>query len=195
MAITVNQVLAICLVLVLIGFVAVLGVMAANAIGLIKRSKDLVETGNEIAKKASVKVDEVSGKVTNIVDEVADNTGLVSKALVGTGAGLAAFVVGKFFVKAALGRVGFVNSFVASRERKKAAKEIELSRETIKAVNKQAKREREAFKKAGKQSKKIQKKEAKAAAKMAKVSKKTAKKLAKAEKKQIKKAKKAAKRK
>ena len=62
---TVNQILVICLILVLIAFVVVVAIMAKHAIELMKKTKVLVGDGQEMLDETKVKVNEAEDKIIN----------------------------------------------------------------------------------------------------------------------------------
>ena len=161
MRLTVNQVLVICLILVLIAFLVILATMAKHAIGLIERSKVLVKSGNEMVDEAKSRLNTITDRMLDTINRVADDTAPAVKAFAGTGMGFFIINVVNTLFKGVTGRIGIVNSMAAKAERKKAQKEIKRSQETIKALNRQAQLERKAYKNAARQQKKLAAKAAK----------------------------------
>jgi len=164
MVITINQVIAFCLVGVLIAFIVVLGLMAGPAIELLKKSKTLVETGNEAVTETKSKLEEIENKVLEAAKAVIRDTSPVVKVIACVGIGLTLLSLLKGLFRWITGGSGL---FAARRERRIAEREIQLSRQTIKKINRQSKLEREAFERAEAQKKKLQKKEAENARKAA----------------------------
>lgn len=158
---TINQIIAFCLVAVLVAFIVVLANMAYHAIGLIKRSKVLVEAGNNAVEETKSKIGEISDRLIEALKAVVTDTTPVVRAVAGTGILFAGFGLIRLIVGAFLGRLGILSALASRRERKIAEKEIMESRKTIKAVNRQKKLERQAFARAEKQSRMIARKEAK----------------------------------
>lgn len=163
MTLTVNQILVICLILVLVGFVVVMAIMAVHAIELLKKTKGLVGDGQELVNSSRGKVDEVTGKVINAATSVMGDTSPAVKALGATAGGLTALNVAGMVGRSLIRRGGIIAAVADRRERKKARKEIKKSRKVVKQVNKQARIEAKAVKKAKKVSKKARKAEKKAA--------------------------------
>ena len=164
MVITINQIIAFCLVGVLIAFIVVLGMMAGPAIELLKKTKTLVDTGNEAVTETKSKLEEIENKVIEAAKAVVRDTSPVVKVIACVGIGLTLFNLLKGLFRWITPGGGFLD---ARRERKKAEKEIQLSRQTIKRINRQSKLEREAFERAEAEKKKMQKIEAENARKAA----------------------------
>ena len=174
---SINQVIAFCLVAVLIGFLVVVALMAVQAIDLLKKTKVLVGVSKDAVEDVKGKADEISDGAITAVNGVIADSSIGVKAVAAVGAGLTALNVASKLVKSVLRTVGLIPAKSSRKERRKAAKEIRLSRKTIRDMNKQAKAERRAFAKAEKSSKKLQKKEfaiAKKEAKKAKAAQKIA---------------------
>ena len=164
MVITINQIIAFCLVGVLIAFIVVLGMMAGPAIELLKKTKTLVDTGNEAVTETKSKLEEIENKVIEAAKAVVRDTSPVVKVIACVGIGLTLFNLLKGLFRWIAPGGGFLD---ARRERKKAEKEIQLSRQTIKRINRQSRLEREAFERAEAEKKKMQKIEAENARKAA----------------------------
>lgn len=162
---TVNQILVICLILVLIAFVVVVAIMAKHAIELIKRTKVLVEDGQGVLDGTKEKVNTAGDKIINAATSVAEDTTPALKAL-GAAAGSLTTVnllsmVGRGLVR----HGGLISAMADRRERKKARKELKKSKKMIRKVNKQTKREKKAYKKNKKQAARNRKAEIRAAKK------------------------------
>jgi len=157
MVITINQIIAFCLVGVLIAFIVVLGMMAGPAIELLKKTKGLVETGNEAVTETKSKLEEIENKVLEAAKAVIRDTSPVVKVIACVGVGLTLFSLLRGLFRWITGGSGL---FAARRERRIAEREIQLSRQTIKKINRQSRLEREAFERAEAQKKKLQKIEA-----------------------------------
>ena len=190
MVFTINQILVICLILVLIAFLVILGIMAEHAIGLIRRSKVLVKAGNELIEDATGKVEEVKVRADGVLDkaldtisDIASDTGPVIKALCGAALGLTVFNLISGIRKSLVSGGGVVGSILGRRDRRKAEKQIRESRRTIKQINRQTELEKKAVAKAEKVSAKLRKRESRIAKKDAKAAARNAKHLEKAERK------------
>lgn len=164
MVVTINQIIAFCLVGVLIAFIVVLGMMAGPAIELLKKTKTLAETGNAAVTETKSKLEEIENKVLEAAKAVIRDTSPVVKVIACVGIGLTLFNLLKGLFRWITPGGGFLD---ARRERKRAEKEIQLSRQTIKRINKQSRLEREAFERAEAEKKKMQKIEAENARKAA----------------------------
>ena len=164
---TINQDIAFCLVAVLIGFLVCLAVMAKHAVELLKKTKTLADKSNEAVDDVKGRFNRLSDDAIEAVSAVAADTSGAVKALTVAGAGLTALGLLKFLVRLLTGSSVF-SSMSTARERKRAKKEIKLSKQTIKGLNKQAELEKKARKKAAKKTAKFQKQDAKAAAKASK---------------------------
>ncbi len=196
MTLSINQVLVICLILVLIAFVVVVAIMAKHAIELLKKTKGLVADGQVVLEESKGKVDEISTKVTDAANSVIADTTPTIKALGATATGLTAINLLKLVGGAIVKGGGIFSVMSDRRERKKSRKELKKSRKMVKEINKQTALEAKAIKRSKAVAKKAAKAEKvaskKAAAKAAKLSKKASKKAKKVAKKDKKKAKKAA---
>ena len=185
MALTVNQILVICLILVLIGFVVVMAVMAKHAIELLKKTKVLVGDGQELVEASKGKVNEAGDKIIGAATAVITDTAPAVKAVGATAGGLTAINLVSMVGRGLVRNGGFFAARADRRARKIARKELKKSRKMVKKVNKQAKLEAKAVKRAKQVTAKIQKAERKA-------DKKASKKAAKKAKKEAKKARRAA---
>ncbi len=176
MALSINQILVVCLIVVLVAFVVVMAIMAVHAIGLIKKSKELVNSGNKAVEDTKAMLAETGDKVKVAAGQVVEDSTPAVKAVACLGAGIVALSAVKTLARFLLPGFGS-----AARERRKAAKEIRLSKKTIRKMSEQARLEREAAVKANKlslkQQKKIARTNAKASKKMARKKKKLDKKL------------------
>ena len=165
MTLTVNQILVICLILVLVGFVVVLAVMAKHAIELMKKTKVLVGDGTELVDVSKAKVNEAGDKIIGAATAVISDTAPAIKAVGATAGGLTAINLVSMVGRGLVRRGGFFAAMADRRERKKTRKELKKSRKMVKKVNKQTKREAKAVKKAKKMSGELRKAEKKAARK------------------------------
>ena len=164
---TVNQVLVVCLILVLVGFVVVMAIMAVHAIELLKKTKGLVGDGQEMLDSSKNKVDQIGDKIINAAVSVASDTAPTIKALGATAGGLTALNLVSMVGRGLVRRGGFFAAMSDRRARKKARKEIRKSRKMVRKVNKQAKLETKAVARAKKAAKKARKAEKKAERKAA----------------------------
>ena len=72
---TINQVLAFCLVAVLVGFLVILGMMAVQAIDLLKKTKVLVSTGKDAVEEVKKKAEDLTdGAMTAVNGVIADSS-------------------------------------------------------------------------------------------------------------------------
>jgi hypothetical protein len=164
MVLSVNQVLVIGLILVLIAFVVVVAIMAYHAIELIENSKKLINTSNGVVEIAGKKLDDIEDTAQSILDGIKEDMSPVLKIIGGSALVLTALNLSSLIVK--LITNGSIFGGVSTRrERKRAEREIRLSKKALQQVNKQVALEREAHKRAEKQSQELKKKEARAAAK------------------------------
>ena len=163
---TINQILAFCLVAVLIGFLVVLAILAKHAVELLKKTKTLTEKGTEAVDDVKGRFDKLSDDALSAVGAVAADTSGAVRFISAAGVGLAALGFGKVLFRLLTG--SGISAMSTARERKRAKKEIKLSRQTIKELNKQSELEKKARRKAAKKAQKYQKQDAKTAAKAAK---------------------------
>lgn len=182
MTLTVNQILVICLILVLIGFVVVMAIMAVHAIELMKKTKVLVGDGQELVDSSKAKVNEAGDKIISAATAVVSDTAPTIKALGATAGGLTAFNLVGMVGRGLARRGGLFAAMADGRARKKTRKELKKSRKLVKKINKQAKKEAKAVNKAKKISKKAAKVDKKLAKKIAKKEAKMARKAARKEK-------------
>ena len=159
---TVNQILVICLILVLIAFVVVVAIMAKHAIELMKKTKVLVGDGQEMLNDTKAKVDTAGDKIIGAAVSVAEDTSPAIKALGAAAGGLTTVNLVSMIGRGLVKRGGLISAMADRRARKKTRKELKKSRKMIKQVNKQAKKEKKAHKKAMKQSARIRKAELRA---------------------------------
>ena len=164
---TVNQILVICLILVLIAFVVVVAIMAKHAIELMKKTKVLVGDGQEMLDDTKGKVNEAGDKIINAALSVASDTAPAIKALGATAGGLTTINLVSMAGRSLMRRGGFFAAMADRRARRNARKELKKSRKMIRKVNKQTKLEKKALKKSKKVSAKALKTEKKAAKKAA----------------------------
>ena len=87
---TINQIIAFCLVAVLIGFLVVLAIMAVHAVELLKKVKTLTDKGNEAVDDVKGRFDRLSDDALGAVGAVAADTSGAVKAVTFAGAGLTA---------------------------------------------------------------------------------------------------------
>lgn len=189
---TINQVLAFCLVAVLVGFLVILAMMAVQAIDLLKKTKVLVNAGKEAVDEVKKKADDLTDGAMVAVNNVIADSSIGIKAVAAAGFGLTALNLATGAVKSLLRMVGLAPAKSTRKERRQAAKEIKLSKKTIREMNKQAKADRIAFAKAEKERKKLHAREMANAKREAKIMKAEQKVAAKLEAKEAKAAAKAA---
>ena len=162
---TVNQILVICLILVLIAFVVVVAIMAKHAIELLKKTKGLVEDGQEMLNDTKTKVDTAGDKIINAAVSIAEETSPAVKALGATAGGLTTVNLLSMIGRGLVRRGGLFSAMADRRARKKTRKELRKSRKMIKKLNRQTKLEKKAHKKQVKQSARLRKAEMKASRK------------------------------
>lgn len=183
MSLSVNQILVICLILVLVGFVVVMAIMAVHAIELLKKTKELVNDGRGMVDSSKQKVNEAGDKIINAALSVAADTAPTIKALGATAGGLTLFNAVSMIGRGLARRGGFFAAMADRRARKQTRKELKRSRKMVKKVNRQTALEAKAVARNKKVAKKVRKAEAKMAKKAAKKSKKALKKAARKAKK------------
>lgn len=174
MSLTVNQILVICLILVLIGFLVVVAIMAKHAIELLQKTKVLVGDGKEMIDASKLKVDQAGDRIINAAAAVAADTTPAIKALGASAGGLALFNALGLISRGLVRRGGLFAAMADRRARKKTRKELKKSRKMVKKVNKQAKIETKAVQRAKKVAAKARKAERKADKKAAKAAAKKA---------------------
>ena len=135
---TINQIIAFCLVAVLIGFLVVLAIMAKHAVELLKKTKTLADKSNDAVDDVKGRFDRLSDDAIGAVSAVAADTSGAVRALTFAGVGITAFGLLKMLIGMFTG-TGVFSMMSAAKERKKARKEIRLSKQTIKDLNKQLK--------------------------------------------------------
>ena len=133
---TVNQILVICLILVLVAFVVVMAIMAKHAIELMKKTKVLVGDGQELLDDTKEKVTTAEDKIINAAVSVAADTSPAVKALSTAAGGLTTINLVSMIGRGLVKRGGFVAAMADRRERKKTRKELKKSRKMIKKVPK-----------------------------------------------------------
>ncbi|MCQ2566973.1 MAG: hypothetical protein MJ127_01035 [Mogibacterium sp.] len=133
---TTNQILVICLLVVLVGFVAVLGNMGVYAVQLLKKVKELVVAGKDFMGGAKDTVSKVGDSITSSANNLVASADTTTKVFGAAGAGIVGFsLLSAIFRK------------LFKRKSRKTAKAIKRSEKELKAA-----------KKASKKAKKIQKK-------------------------------------
>jgi hypothetical protein len=162
MTLTVNQILVICLILVLIGFVVVVAIMAVHAIELMKKTKALVGDGRTLVADSKKKIDLAEDRIIQAATSVISDTTPAIKALSSVAGGLTLLNLVKIVKRGLLGQGGFLSAIASRHERKKARKELKKSKKMVKKVNKQTKIETKAVQRNKKALKKARKAEAKA---------------------------------
>ena len=111
---TVNQILALCLVLVLVGFIVVLAVMAKHAIELMKTTKGLVNDGQEFLDDTKKKVNDAEDKIIGAAVAVAEDTAPTIKVLGATAGGITAISMVRMIGRGLLHHSGIITSFCYS---------------------------------------------------------------------------------
>lgn len=170
MALTVNQILMICLILVLIGFVIEVAIMAVPTLELVKKLKVLADDGQNTLDKSNELIDDMGNRIISAVSSVAADTTTATKAIAGAGVGLTALNLTRMVGKSLVGGSGVLAVMAERRSRKKARKELKKSKKMIRKVNKQTKLESKAIRKSKKvaaKNRKFEKKAAKRAAREA----------------------------
>ena len=122
---TINQIIAFCLIAVLIGFLVVLAIMAKHAVELLKKTKTLADKSNEAVDDVKGRFDKLSDDALGAVNAVAADTSGAVKAIGVAGVGLTAFGLVKLLIGLITGS-GVFSAMAARRERKRAKKEIRL---------------------------------------------------------------------
>ena len=117
---TINQVLAFCLVAVLIGFLVILALMAVQAIDLLKKTKVLVGVSKDAVEEVKGKADVLTDGAMTAVNGVIADSSIGIKAVAAAGAGLTALNLGTGVVKSLLRTVGIIPAKSTKRERRKA---------------------------------------------------------------------------
>ena len=82
---TINQWLTLGLILVLVAFLIILGKMAVEAVGLIKRSKVLVNNSNEAVEETRSKLNEIEDRALDAVSSIITDTSPAVKVVAGVG--------------------------------------------------------------------------------------------------------------
>lgn len=145
MSLTVNQILWICLIVVLVALVVVLAIMAVHVLALVKKSKVLLESGNNAVEDVKGRADEISDGLTTAISNIANDTSPAIKILAGAAAGLTALnSIGAAGKGLAL-KSGVMAAIAGNRDEKRAKKDIKRSKRTVKQLKKQAKQERKAL--------------------------------------------------
>ena len=122
---TINQIIAFCLIAVLIGFLVVLAIMAKHAVELLKKTKTLADKSNEAVDDVKGRFDKLSDDALGAVNAVAADTSVAVKALTYAGIGLTGWGLIKVVIGLFTG-TGLFATMSAARERKKAKKEINV---------------------------------------------------------------------
>lgn len=146
MTLTINQILVFLLIAVLIAFLVEMGILAKHAIPLMKKSKNLVESGNQAVDDVKGRADKISDSIEGAINSITADASPVLKIIGGLAAGLTAFnsvlAVGKgLSVKSAL-----LAGIAGSRSAKRAKKEIKRSKKAVKQLKKQTRIENKALK-------------------------------------------------
>ena len=128
---TINQVLVICLILVLIAFVVVLAKMAVPAVELLKKTKELEDDGQKAIDSTKAKVNEVSDKVINAAVSVASDSSPVLRAAAVGATGILAISLIRSLINAVTGRSVILSTVANRRANKQARKELKKSRKTL----------------------------------------------------------------
>ena len=187
-ALSVNQILVICLILVLIAFVVVVAIMAKHAIELLKKSKKLVDDGQSMLEDTKKKADTTENKIMEAASNVARDTTPAVKAVATAACGITVINLLAMVGRKLTGRGGLFAAAADRKARKQARKEIKRSQRMIRKVNKQTALERKSMLKAKKMSRMAAKAEAKSVKTAAKAEARALRRVAKAEAKVAKKA-------
>ncbi|NLY86960.1 MAG: hypothetical protein GX083_00195 [Clostridiales bacterium] len=169
MTITINQILVICLILVLIAFVSVLAKMGIHAISLIKNIKELTKAGKNLVDEVQLKADRVEASALNAVNSIVSDTSPITKTIGVIAGGLMLWNFGSLLSRNIIRRGGTLAVIASNRERAKARKEIKRTKKTIRKVNKQAKLRKKAEHKLKKVEKKAKRQERREQRKSAKI--------------------------
>lgn len=155
---TVNQILVFCLVAELIAFLVIMGILAANAIKLLKSLKVVLGDVDTATKAGQDAIDNCKGKVIDAAGKLADNASIVDKGL-GALAGVIAIANYKEIVRkhTFLGS-GPIGAFLDKRARKSAEKELRRTKNEVARIRKATQKELKIKKKAKKKAKKLEKK-------------------------------------
>ena len=138
MTLSINQILVICLIAVLVVFLIEVGILAVHALDLIKKSKVLVDSGNQAVEDVKGRADDISDSLTSAISSIAADTGPAMKVLGGLAAGLTAFNSVGAIGKSISLKSGLMAAIAGSRDAKKAKKEIKRSKKAVKQLKKQA---------------------------------------------------------
>ncbi|MBR2674946.1 MAG: hypothetical protein IKE52_05770 [Mogibacterium sp.] len=149
MTLSVNQILVICLIIVLIALVIVLAIMAASVIELAKKSKAMVESGNKAVDDVKGRADEISDNLIAAIDNIATDTSPTIKALGAVAAGLTAINSVSAIGKTISIRSGLASSIAGSRAARNAKKTVKNSKKAVKQLKKQSRYEKKALKQRG----------------------------------------------
>lgn len=140
---TTNQILVICLIVVLVGFLAVLGNMGINAVALLKKVKELVAAGKDFVGGAKETVAKVGDSMTSTANHLVETSDTTTKVIGAAGAGIIGFsLISAIFRK------------LFKRKSRKTAKAVKRSEKELKAARKASKKAKKIQKKAKKLAKK-----------------------------------------
>lgn len=135
---TVNQILVICLIVVLVGFLVVFAKLGIQAVDLIKKIKDLVAAFKKFVGFAEEKVDKVGDSLSetaaNFVANADTNTKLVGAASVG--------IIGCSLIGAIFKRLFRKKSRKANRRVRKSERELKSAAKAAKRAKKIQKKAR-----------------------------------------------------
>lgn len=158
MALSINQILVICLIAELVVFLVVLARLAVSALGLLKSLKVTLGHTQNLVDSSKTAVEECKVKVKNTADNLVENATAVDKAAGIAAAGLALInynqIVRKF-TPLGQGKVGAVLDKI---EKRKTKKEIKKAKKEVASMRKTARKELKQSRKAGKLARKLRNK-------------------------------------
>ena len=158
MALSINQILVICLIAVLVVFLIILARLAISALGLLKNLKVTLGHTQNLVDFSKGAVEECKTTVKNTADNLVENAAVVDKAVCIVAAILAVVnynhIVRKF-TPLGQGKVGAVLDKI---EKKKTKKEIKKTKKEVASMRKAARKEAKQSRKASKMARKLRNK-------------------------------------
>lgn len=142
MTISINQVIVICLIVILVVFLVFMGKLVVEALGLLKTVKRLSEKGSDLMDSYHHALDTVETKVNEAADTIIKEATPATKIAVAIAGVIIALNIGNAIRRRILAGSGFVAAFIEKRARRKAEKELRKSRKEIRRLRANAKAEK-----------------------------------------------------
>lgn len=142
MTISINQVIVICLIVILVVFLVFMGKLVVEALGLLKTVKRFSEKGSDLMDSYHHALDTVETKVNEAADTIIKDATPATKIAVVIAGVIIALNIGNGIRKRLLAGGGFIAALAERNARRKAEKELRKSRKEIRRLRANAKAEK-----------------------------------------------------